>query len=430
MDANRTLTFPDGFLWGAATSAHQIEGGNSNSDWWEHERAPGTNAQEPSGLACDSYNRFGEDWALAASSGMNAVRFSIEWARIEPSPGEFSTAALDHYRDVIGTARDRGLTTSVTLHHFTNPLWFARGGGWDSAEAPEAFARYAKTASSALGDLLQIVNTINEPSVLAVVGHVMGYFPPRIQDIPTSHRVTVNLLRAHAAAAEQIHAGSDAQAGLALSVMEYVPIEDTPAGRRARDYMRHWWAGAWIDAVRDGRTTGLEIPDEEIHGLKAASDFVGIQYYTCLMVGTGAEGGASARLPEQAPIPDIPEDVRTGARRTQMHWAWHPEGFGRVIDEVAEAGLPMYITENGIATADDGERVEFVDLHLRQVHAAIERGRDVRGYFYWSLLDNFEWNEGYGPTFGLIAVDRSTMERSPKPSLSWYGNVARANALG
>jgi beta-glucosidase len=147
------------------------------------------------------------------------------------------------------------------------------------------------------------------------------------------------------------------------------------------------------------------------------------------MVGTGAEGTATARLPEQVPIPDIPDEVRRAERRTQMGWAWHPDGLGRVIDEVAEAGLPMYITENGIATADDGERVEFVTRHLEQVHDAIGRGRDLRGYFYWSLLDNFEWNEGYGPTFGLIAVDRSTMERTPKPSLAWYGSVARANAL-
>ena len=421
--------FPDAFLWGSATSAHQTEGGNANADWWEHERAPGTVAHEPSGDACDSFNRFADDWKLAAGSGQNAVRFSVEWARIEPSPGEFSTQALDHYREVIGTARDLGLTTSVTLHHFTNPLWFARRGGWDSAEAVEVFARYARSASSALGDLLQFVTTINEPSVVAIVGHLMGFFPPLVTDLATSHRVTVNLLRAHAAAADQVRTVSDAQTGLALSIMDFVPTDDTPDARRSRDYLHHWWAGVWVDALRTGRVTGLEVPDAEIPGLKGADDFVGIQYYTCLVVGKGAEGGAKASLTEQWPVPDVPPEARESERRTQMGWTWYPEGLGHVIDEVSQAGLPMYVTENGIATSDDGERIEFVRLHLEQVHAAIARGRDVRGYFYWSLLDNFEWNEGYRPAFGLIAVDRETMERAPKPSLAWYGGVANDNAL-
>src|SRR5688572_15463023 len=153
-------SFPDGFLWGSAGAAHQTEGDNSNSDWWAHEHERKTNAAEKSLRACDSYHRFAEDWALVAGSGQNAVRLSIEWARIEPSPGEFSIKELDHYREVIGTARDLGLTTSVTLHHFTSPIWFARRGGWDSEEAVEIFERYVRRAAGALGDLLQIVNTI------------------------------------------------------------------------------------------------------------------------------------------------------------------------------------------------------------------------------------------------------------------------------
>jgi len=429
MPQERLLRFPDGFLWGSAVSAHQTEGDNTNSDWWVHEHAEGTNAHEPSGPACDSYHRFADDWKLAASSGQNAVRFSIEWARIEPSPGEFSTEALDHYREVIGTAHDLGLTTFVTLHHFTNPIWFARRGGWDSDEAVEVFSRYARTAGSALGDLFQFVNTINEPSVVAIVGHLMGYFPPRTRDLATSHRVTTNLLRAHAAASDQIRAGSDANIGLALSIMDYAPADETQEAQRSRDYMHHWWAGVWVDALRTGRVTGLEVPDVDVPGLAGGSDFVGIQYYTCLVVGKGAEGVARGRLPDQGPPRTMPPEARDG-RRTQMGWTWHPEGLGAVIDEVAGIGLPIHITENGIATADDAERIEFLDLHLEQVHAAIARGRDVRGYFNWSLLDNFEWNEGYRPTFGLVAVDRTTMERTPKPSLAWYGDVARANALG
>ena len=429
MPTSRPLRFPEGFLWGSAGGAHQTEGGNSNSDWWEHELAPGTPAAEPSGTACDSYNRFAEDWRLVASSGQNAVRFSIEWARIEPWPGEFSTEALDHYREVIGSARDEGLTTSVTLHHFTNPIWFARRGGWTSKESAGVFRRYVRNASSALGDLLEIVNTINEPSVVAIVGHLMGFFPPRDTNLKTTHRVSVNLLKAHAAAVEEVRAASSAKVGIPLSVGAFAPADGSPEARRSCDYMHHWWMGAWVDALRTGRVTGFEVPDEEIPGLAGADDFVGIQYYSAFVVGKGSEGKAKAMLPTRPPTADVPEEVRSSTRRTQVGWAWYPEGIGHVIDEVASAGLPIVVTENGIATADDAERIEFLSLHLEQIHAAIERGRDVRGYFQWSLLDNFEWNEGYRPTFGLVAVDRATMERRPKPSLAWYGDVARHNRL-
>jgi len=430
MPTERSLPFPEGFLWGSAVSAHQTEGANDNSDWWEHESAPGTNANAASGIACDSLHRFAEDWKLAAGSGQNAVRFSIEWARIEPAPGEFSIEAFDHYREVIGTARDLGLTTSVTLHHFTNPRWFAARGGWSSSESAEAFSRYAPAAGDALGDLLQIVNTINEPSVVAIVGHLMGYFPPRITEVETTHTVTVNLLRAHAAARDQIRATSGATVGLPLSVSDFVPADGSAEARRARDYMHHWWVSVWVDALRTGRVSGLEVPEETIGGLAGGDDFVGIQYYSCFPVGAGAEGGANARLPASATqMRDVPVSAYRSDRRTQVGWTWYPEGLGNVIDEVSAAGLPIQVTENGIATADDAERIEFTTLHLEQLHAAIARGRDVRGYFHWSLLDNFEWNEGYRPTFGLVAVDRATMERVPKPSLAWYGAVARANAV-
>jgi beta-glucosidase len=423
-------SFPDGFLWGSAAAAHQTEGNNTNSDWWAHERARGTPATEPSGDACDSYHRFAEDFGLVAASGQNAVRFSIEWARIEPSPGEFSSRELDHYREVIGTARDLGLETMVTLHHFTNPNWFAKRGGWGSDEAVEVFARYARTAASALGDLFQSVCTINEPSVVAIVGHLMGYFPPRKTDLPLTHRVTINLLRAHAAAGESVRAASGARVGVALSIMDFAPPDDTPEGWRSRDYLHHWWAGVWLEALRTGRVSGLEVPDAVVPGLAGGDDFVGVQYYTCLVVGKGAERDAHAGVVDPRPRHEVPETARTG-RTTQMGWTWHPEGIGHVIEEVSETtGLPIYITENGIATDDDDERIEFVRLHLEQVHAAIGRGADVRGYFYWSFLDNFEWNHGYRPTFGLIACDRRTFERTPKPSLAWYGGVAKANALG
>jgi beta-glucosidase len=422
------LTFPEGFLWGSAGSAHQTEGDNTASDWWAYEHAPDTGAAEPSGIACDSYHRFAEDWRLVASSGQNAVRFSVEWARIEPRPGEVATEELDHYREVIGAARDLGLEPCVTLHHFTNPAWFAAGGGWAAEDAPAAFARYVRVVAGALGDLLTWVGTINEPSVVALLGHYFGVFPPRRRDLGLAHRVTVNLLRAHAAAVRELRAATAARVGLPLSVLEFAPVEASVAARRARDYVHHWWVGVWLDALRTGRLSGLEVPEERVPGL-GGDDWVGVQYYTRFPVWPGAEGPARARLPGGGRGARAPSEPLAG-RVTQMGWAWHPAGFGAVLDEVAEAtGLPILVTENGIATLDDAERIEFVRLHLAELHAAIARRRDVRGYFYWSTLDNFEWNEGYRPRFGLVAVDRRTLERQPKPSLAWYGAVARAGVL-
>lgn len=417
-------SFPEGFLWGSAGAAHQTEGNNSNCDWWEHELAPVTNAAEPSGPACDSYHRYEEDWRLIAGSGQNAVRFSIEWARIEPSPGEFSSEALDHYREVIGSAQDFGLYTFVTLHHFTNPIWFSKKGGWEKDESVDAFGRYATKVSGALGDLFQTVNTINEPQVVASAGYVIGYFPPRKTDIALGHKVTVNLIKAHAAAVEAVRAETDAKVGIPLSIMDYVPVDETPEAKQFRDFVHHGLVGVYLEALHSGKIAGLTVPGEEVPEIAGTDDFIGIQYYSKFVADPSMLAGS---LDNSTAV--LRRGAKPGDRVTQMGWVWHPEGMGKVIDEVAGVGLPIYITENGIATDDDDERVEYVTVHLEQVHDAIGRGADVRGYFYWSYLDNFEWNEGYRPKFGLIAVDGQTFERIPKPSLAWYGGVAKANRL-
>lgn len=412
-------SFPAGFLWGSASAAHQIEGNNTNSDWWKHEQAEGTPAKELSGLACNSYELFEDDFRLISGSGQNAVRFSIEWARIEPSPGEFSGAEIDHYREMIGTARDAGLTTFVTLHHFTNPVWFADKGGWDSEESTEVFGRYCLTVGKTLGDLLQYVCTINEPSVVASIGYLMGHFPPRKRDLDAFLRVTKNLIRAHGSAVEATRRTSDAKVGVALALTDIIPADGSPESESLREIIYHRSTGVYLDALSTGEIVGIGEP-EPVPGIGGTDDFVGIQYYSRLVAGRRRDGGSPLGL-----VRDIKEDDRV----TQMGWPWHPVGMGRVIDDVKRIGLPIYITENGIATDDENERVEYVGLHLDEVHQTIERGADVRGYFYWSYLDNFEWNEGFRPKFGLIACDRETFERTPKPSLDWYGSVAKANGI-
>lgn len=416
--------FPEGFLWGSAGAAHQTEGNNSNNDWWVHELADGTNAAEPSGTACDSYHRFEEDWRLIAGSGQNSVRFSIEWARIEPSPGEFSTKELDHYREVIGTAQELGLNTFVTLHHFTNPIWFAEKGGWETDESVETFARYTTKVCEALGDLLQVVNTINEPQAVASAAYVIGYFPPRKTDIALGHRVTANFIKAHGAAVEAVRAKSDAKVGIPLSIMDLIPVDDSPEAKQFLSTVHHSLVAVYLEALHSGKITGLTVPDEEVPSIAGTDDFIGVQYYSKFVVDPAMLSGDNVNATTALRRGAKPDD-----RVSQMGWVWHPEGLGRVLDEVAKVGLPIYVTENGLATDDDEERIEYVTLHLQEVHDAIGRGADMRGYFYWSYLDNFEWNLGYGPKFGLIACDRDTFERIPKPSLDWYGGVAKANAL-
>lgn len=412
-------TFPPGFLWGSASSAHQIEGNNDRSDWWFHELAPDTNAAEPSGMACDSYNRFTEDFRLIADSGQNAVRFSVEWARIEPYPGEFDHEELDHYREMIGGAREFGLETFVTLHHFTNPRWFADGGGWLEDDSVDIFGRYATTACDALSDLLEVVNTINEPQVVAGAGYAIGYFPPRKADIQLAHKVTANLIKAHAQAVAAVRDTSSARVGITLSINDHLGVDETAEARSFRDFVHHGMVGVYLDALATGEIKGLQVPDERVGGLEGSDDLVGVQYYTKFIA------DPTALTSEGQPRTEASE----GERVTQMGWVWHPEGFGKVLDEVAQIGIPVYVTENGVATDDDDERIEYVSLHLQQLHAAMQRGADVRGYFYWSYLDNFEWNEGYRPKFGLIACDRETFERRPKASLAWYGGVASSNAI-
>ena len=391
MADDRVLEFPEGFVWGAAGCAHQTEGGNSGTDWWEHELLDDSPAVEPSGQACDSWNRYAEDWRLAADAGLDAVRLSIEWARIEPRPGEVDHAAVDHYRSVIGTAQDLGLLTNVTLQHFTLPLWFTERGSWLGPDAVSDFARYVRVVTAHLGDLLQQVGTINEPQVLVNLGYVTGVFPPRRRDREAAAAVAERLMACHLAAVQELRSGTEAEVGALYALPAYVG--DGAEEQLAEVEQR------WIEPLAVAGDPG---------------DWVGLQYYT-----------KETRAPDGTATPVVDE----GDQVTQMGWAWYPDGLTQSLAQIAGCGLPIVVTENGIATADDAERIRFVTQHLVRLHAAVEAGRDVRGYHYWSLLDNFEWNEGYRPTFGLVAVDRTTFERHPKPSLAWLGEVARRNAV-
>ncbi len=387
------VTFPDRFVWGTATAAHQIEGGNVNNDWWQFEHDPTSGCVDVSGDACDSYHRYGEDIALVAGLGLSAYRFSLEWSRIEPEEGEFSLAALDHYRRVAAACHERGITPVVTFHHFTHPRWLAAAGTWEAPHAVDRFARYCERATAHLGDLIGMAGTLNEPNVVATMGWRLGIFPPRVRDRARRQAVNDTLVAAHRAGVEAIRSGpGDPPVGLTLSMTDY---QLQPGGEE------------WLERIRR--------PSEDVF-LEATGgdDFIGVQTYTRMRVGPdGALGGEE------------------GVPTTQMGYEFWPEALEGTIRRAWDktGGLPVFVTENGIGTGDDAARIEYVRRALHGVSRCLDDGLDVRGYFYWSLLDNFEWVLGYGPTFGMVAVDRQTFARTPKPSASWLGTVARANGL-
>jgi beta-glucosidase len=386
-------TFPEGFLWGAASAAHQIEGGNVNNDWWAFEHAPGTPCAAPSGDACDSWHRWPDDLALLASLGFGAYRFSIEWSRIEPAEGEWSVAALDHYRRQCAAARDLGLVPLVTFHHFTTPVWLAERGGWEAADAPERFARYCQRAVAHLGDLIGWGCTINEPNIVASMGYLAAMFPPGVHDVERRRAVNAAFCRAHRLAVDALRAGpGDFPVGLTLSMTDYQAVD---GGDDKRDQIRRSMEDVFLEAT-------------------AGDDFVGVQCYTRSRV------GPAGVLPAEEGVP-----------LTQMGYEFWPRSLEAVIRRAwaVTGGTPLLVTENGIGTDDDAERIDYVTEALAGVRRCLDDGIDVGGYIYWSLLDNFEWVLGYAPTFGLVAVDRQTLERRPKPSAAWLGAVARANAL-
>jgi beta-glucosidase len=407
------IAFPNGFVWGTAACAHQVEGGNWNNDWWDWEHRPGTPCAEVSGDACDHYHRYDEDFALLASFGHNAHRFGIEWARIEPERDEISSAALDHYSRVLDSLHTYGLTPFMTLHHFTSPRWLAAEGGWASPTVVDRFRRFTDVVARRLGDRVPFVCTINEPQIVASVGYQWTAFPPGAGDAKLFGPVTRNFIAAHAAALEAFKEHQPAaQVGLVLATSDYQAVDEASLAKR--DRIHHRMVGVYHQALRDGIVSGIGA-DEEIPGLAGASDFVGVNYYSRTRIDVSAPANTAAPPAE--------------AETTQMGYEVVPECFVTVLKDAATTGLPVYVTENGIGTDDDKQRVRFIARHLASVKRAIDEGVDVRGYLYWTAMDNFEWTFGFARTFGLIAVDRETFVRSPKPSAHYFGEIAQANAV-
>jgi beta-glucosidase len=390
-------SFPDGFTWGTATAAHQVEGNNVNSDWWAFERKEGTPCVEPSGDACDHYHRYPQDIALLAALGFDNYRFSVEWSRIEPEEGWFSTAALDHYRRMCATCLEHGVQPVVTYHHFTSPRWVAADGGWTNPATVDRFCRFAERATAHLGDLVARACTINEPNVVAFVGYVMGAFPPGENDWAHWEQAKQVFVDAHRRSREVIKAGlGDKPVGLTVAMSDYqaVPADDAEAIAQ-RDEIRRLDTDGFLEAC-------------------AGDDFIGVQTYSRTRVGPQGMLGAAEG------VPVLP-----------MGYEYYPESLANTIRHAWEVTgrTPVLVTENGIGTDDDAQRLAYLRTALGGVLDCLDEGVDVRGYTCWSLLDNFEWAFGYGPRFGIVSVDRSTQRRTVKASGEWLGRVAQANAL-
>jgi beta-glucosidase len=423
--------FPDGFLWGTATAAHQVEGNNVNSDLWVMEHAEGSIFSEPSGDACDHYRLYRQDLATLRDLGFNSYRFSIEWARVEPEEGFISKAALRHYGDVLDACWELGLTPMVTLHHFASPRWLMKRGGWESPETPARFAAYSRAVMEELGSRIPYVGTINEgnipslirfmnmaalleggdaqapvgveaapgdnpmtnPAWIAACAAELGTPPDKLKPFlfAASAEGQATVMDAHARAREAIKAvRPETQVGMTLAVQD---IQVLPGGEAIAQHVRQELLDGYLPAL-------------------AGDDYLGIQNYSRLRVGP------------QGPLPNEP-----GVPVTQMGYEYYPEALEGALRQAAIAGLPMIVTENGLGSDDDAARIEFVRRALEGVQRTIADGLDVRGYVYWSAMDNYEWMMAYRPKFGLLSVDRDTQERHVKESGRYLGAIARANAM-
>jgi beta-glucosidase len=415
--------FPKGFRWGVSTAGHQIEGNNLNSDLWFMENINPTTFKDRSGDACDSYHRFEEDIALLAKMGLNTYRFSIEWARIEPNKGQWSNAELDHYKRVIATCRKYGVDPVVTFFHVSAPRWFAESGGWLNPESPDLFARYCAKAAKVLGDGMGHACTINEPQVsltyrtIPESGAVL-YFKSMDEKEFASHAaatkltgverfVTMNhpaikemtpqLIAAHEKGFAAIKAEQPKlPTGVTLNLVDFQPANE---GSKYAE-LRQIAYGLWLDVA------------------KRSGDFVGVQTYRQIRI-----PGAGAELLAPAPMPFTKADDRQELIK-------QPSALRNMVEYVHQmTGKPIFVTENGIETPNDVRRQWYIPQALAGLHEAIVKGVPVIGYCHWSLLDNFEWLQGYKPKFGLVSVDRETFKRTPKPSAWHYGAIAKRNAV-
>jgi len=420
--SDSAFRFPEGFLWGTAAAGHQVEGGNVHSDWWAWEQVTGHIANgDTSAVACDHWHRYATDFDLAQALHNNSHRLGIEWARIEPRPGEFDDDAIAHYRQVLQALVARGMTPMVTLWHFVLPRWFADQGGWEHPAAAERFVRYVERVVSALRDYCHLWITINEANVYAVFSYQFGHWPPGKRDVRVTFRVLSALVKAHGLAYRAIHRlDPQAQVSVAHSIFRLDPLDPTyTLDRWAAGIQDHLFNRLFIRAVWDGERrfplSGGPVP-EAVRSL----DFIGLNYY----------GRSRIHFDLTSPATLFGRDSLTpGAEINDMGMEVDAHSFYLFLKEFAAYNLPIYITENGISDPHDRVGCRYLLNHLYALWKAMQEGVPVKGYYWWSLMDNFEWDKGYSKRFGLYAVDFATQARTLKRSGELYREIATAHAI-
>jgi beta-glucosidase len=426
---DKILKFPEGFLWGAATSAYQTEGGiiNEWSEWednnaerlavegkkywqdWQLKRFPEILTKENyiCGQAADHYHRYAADFSDIEALGQNAHRLSLEWSRIEPHADIFDKDEIKHYREVLQDLKNRNIKIFLTVWHWTNPLWVRDQGGWENKKTINDFKKYVKRIAVEFKDLVDFWQPLNEPGTYIGMSYIQGVFPPQVRSFWRANRTFKNLMEAYRQCYYIIKACKpDAQVGMSHYAVYNRPYQDKLFNRlfiRAIDYFRNW---RFLDAI------------------EKTNDFIGIQFYhtdnlhiNFLNMSFGKNHWGPIEL----------KNYHTDV--SDMNWDIFPEGIYHLIKRAAKYGKPIYITENGLADRDDKKREMFIKNHLVWIHKALSEGADVRGYFYWSLLDNFEWDKGFWPRFGLLAIDYRTLSRTIRPSAFKYAEICRQNAL-
>ncbi|HAZ29585.1 TPA: glycoside hydrolase family 1 protein [candidate division WWE3 bacterium] len=399
MDAPQDFgKFPADFVWGTATSAFQTEGNNTKSDWWAWENSTDSQETKPldkSGAASDSYDNYEVDLDLCKELNTSAVRLGIEWARIQPEPNRFDTKEIEHYRAVLRAAKARNLKTFVTLYHFTIPTWFAQKGGWLNLQAPMLFAEYARACVLEFKDLIDVYITINEPQVYALMAYTVGTWPPNQRNLLKASIVQLNLIRAHVKAHKEIKKVVNTPVGIAKNIVWF---QKSPRSSNILDVLyakfRFWLnCGFFFDQV-----------------IKKC-DYIGLNYYFTTQYN-------NLRV-------DNEDDFNS-----DIGWWIYPRGLYNTLLKLKKYSLPIYITENGLANALDEKRSRFIYEMLLQCLLAIKAGVELKGYFYWSLIDNYEWHQGFWPKFGLIEVDRfQNMARVPRPSFYYYSKICQSGNI-
>jgi len=413
--------FPKDFMWGTSSSAHQVEGKNIYNDWYTWEREGKILNQQVSGDACNHYNLYRQDFDLMKSMNHNTHRLSIEWSRIEQTEGHFNNYEIEHYRRVLEDLKKKGIRPMVTLFHFTLPQWFTKKGGFLHKDARKIFNRYVEKITEELGDLVEYWVTINEPYVYASFGYWERSWPPGEHSILKSLKVLKKLLYVHIDSYRTIkmvyerEGFGKAQVGFAKSFVWYDPYtKHSLASKLVAWFYRYFYNKVYFKPFCTGRMPfifGLKsIPEA-----KKNIDFIGMNYYfkcTCRF--------SLFRLSQG----QMQKQTEPTEERTLFNWEVYPKGLYNLLKLIhRKLKKPIIITENGISTLDDGQRISYILRHLRVIHQAIDEGVDVRGYLYWSLIDNFEWAEGYTQPFGLMAMKHKTFERIPKASASFYADI-------